>query len=89
MSEITTDSLKKIKISVGTIIILIPFFLYGLHSVNTIDDNSTGINKLDNRVLILEQSELSNHDLLLELKFNLKKFMEASGEKYISLSRNK
>ncbi len=85
MGDITANSIRNIKISIGTLIILIPFFLYGLNTINNVDDNAENIFKLDSRVEVIETDALTSHDILLELKFNLKKFMEASGEKYISL----
>ena len=43
-----------------------------------VDENSSNILHLETRVD-------SKHDLLLELKFNLRKYMEANGESYLEL----
>lgn len=52
------------------------------NNANNIRNNTFEIGKIDGRVKALEQESLSNHDLLLEMKFNLKNYM---GNKYIDL----
>jgi len=39
----------------------------------------------EKRIVVLEKNNEKKHDLLNEIKFNLKKFMESNGQKYIEL----
>lgn len=39
----------------------------------------------EKRIVILENTEKQKHDLLNEIKYNLKNFIEANGQKYIDL----
>ena len=85
MSEITTESLKKIKISIGAIIFMVPLFIIILNGFNSISDNGETLVKHDLRITSIEENYLSSRDILMELKFNLKKLMTAQGEEYIDL----
>lgn len=39
----------------------------------------------EQRIVMLEENEKQKHDLLNEIKYNLKNYFEANGQKYIEL----
>ena len=88
MNEITTEGFKKIKVSVGVIIIMIPLFIMGINYVKSIAENVETLVKHDIRITAMEQNYQSSRDILMELKFNLKKLMKSQGEEYIDLDKN-
>jgi len=88
--NIVTLNLKKIHLVILIILGLITMSAPAVSAFMSISNNSSKINsntleigKLNGRIISLEDGFQGNHDLLLELKFNLKKFM---GSEYVDLS---
>jgi len=85
MPDTIIDKAKKLQTMILTIFGIFAITAVIITSFSAVSNNSKDIGKLDVRVLVLEKNELSNHDILMEIKFNLKNHMEAAGEKYIDL----
>ena len=80
---------KKIHLIVATIVLLVTLFTPFVTGFITISKNTEDIGRHDNRIMVLEKDKINNHDILLELKFNLRNHMIASGEEYIDLEGQK
>ena len=78
-----TINLNKFHLILSIFVILIPVFSYGVLSFAHIGDNTTSITKLGDRLEVMENRDETNREILLELKFNLKKHMIDGGEEYI------
>lgn len=87
--NLITVNLKKIHLILLIAGALITVTAPAVSAFISIGTNSKDIGKLDTRILYLEKESQTNHDLLLELKFNLKNHMIAAGEQYIDFKDEK
>lgn len=76
------EKIEGIQKTIQTIVLIIGIVIVIVSSFNSIAANTKEIGKLDARVKNLEENELTNRDILLELRFNLKKQM---GKEYITI----
>ena len=84
--QILQINLSKIHLILGIAVLLFSMLTPFITGFVTISKNTEDIGRHDTRIQTLETDKVDNHDLLLELKFNLKKHMIAAGEDYIDMS---
>lgn len=70
---------KKIHIWLAVITMLLAGVAQVVLGFNMIKDHET-------RIVLLEKEDKNKHDLLNEIKYNLRSFIEANGQRYIELS---
>jgi len=70
--------IKKIHVWLVVLSIVLAGIAQVVLGFNSIQDH-------EKRIIILEDTERQKHDLLNEIKYNLKNFIEANGQKYIDL----
>jgi len=87
MPDTIIDKAKKLQTMILTTFGIFAITAVIITSFSAVSNNSKDIGNLDARVVVLEKDSMTNHDLLLELKFNLKNHMETAGEKYIELDK--
>ena len=88
-NEVVQVNLTKIHLIFATIVLIISLLTPIVAGFITINRNTEDIGRHHARILILETDKTENHDLLLELKFNLKAHMRAAGETYIDMKEKK
>jgi len=88
-NEVVQVNLTKIHLIFATIVLIVSLLTPIVAGFITINRNTEDIGRHDARILILETDKTENHDLLLELKFNLKNHMESAGERYIDMVEKK
>ena len=84
--QIVQVNLTRVHLIMGIVFLLITMLTPFVTGFVTISKNTEDIGRHDTRIQTLETDKVDNHDLLLELKFNLKKHMIESGEEYIDMS---
>jgi len=88
-NETVQINLTKVHLIFATIILIISLLTPVVAGFVTINKNTEDIGLHHARILILELDKTDNHDLLLELKFNLKSHMKTAGETYIDMEGKK
>ena len=86
-NQIVQINLTKFHLILATIMLLFSIFTPFIAGFITISKNTEAIGRHDVRIQALEQERNDNHDLLLELKFNLKAHMKSAGEEYIDTEK--
>lgn len=83
-------NLKRIQIILGIIVLIAVQFIQPIFGL-ALSKNAaeTTIINHEKRIVILENNEQSTHELLLEIKFNLRAFMKTQGQDYIDSGRDK
>ena len=84
-NELLQINLTKVHLTIAIIVLVFSLLTPIVAGFVTINSNSEQLGRHDARIVLLETDKTDNHDLLLELKFNLKKHMLASGEDYIDM----
>ena len=88
-NELIQVNLTKVHLTIAIIVLVFSLLTPIIAGFVTINRNSEDIGRHDARIIILEKDKIDNHDLLLELKYNLKNHMEAAGERYIDMGNEK
>jgi len=88
-NELIQVNLTKVHLTIAIIVLVFSLLTPIIAGFVTINRNSEDIGRHDARIIILEKDKTENHDLLLELKFNLKNHMESAGERYIDMVEKK
>ena len=87
MPDTIIDKAKKLQTMILTIFAIFAITAVIITSFSAVSSNAKDIGRIDIRVYALEKESITNHDLLLELKFNLRNHMEAAGQNYIELDK--
>ena len=88
-NEMMQVNLTKIHLIGAIIVLMFTLLTPFITGFITISKNTEAITRHDMRLQILELEKDDNHDLLLELKFNLKAHMKTAGETYIDMEAKK
>jgi len=88
-NEMIQVNLTKVHLTIAIIVLVFSLLTPIIAGFVTINRNSEDIGRHDARIIILEKDKIENHDLLLELKYNLKNHMESAGERYIDMVEKK
>lgn len=81
--EIIQINLTKVHLILSTIILVVTLITPFIAGFVSISQHTENLMIHERRLTTLEAQRLDNRQLLLELKFNLKKHMNEAGETYI------
>lgn len=83
-------NLKRVQLILGIVALIIIQFIQPIIGA-VVDKNSaeTTIQNHENRITTLETNEQTNHELLLEIRWNLRNHMNAAGQEYLESNPNR
>ena len=83
--QVIQVNMTRIHLMIATLVLIGSLLTPFITGFIAISKNTETLYNHDKRILILEAEDSGNHDLLLEIKFNLKKHMNDSGEIYVDM----